>query len=297
MRALYINLSHVITFLYVAELKSYRIAAERLFITQPAVSMQIKAFEKQFGVKLFHLKNRELSLTDTGKKILPLARELYETAFTCENFLNGVNNAEKGELHLGVARTLNLFIAHYISIFRKNFPGVKIIIHEGSSKKILEELESFTYDLAVVAHYYEKNPKIQTEFISEEDMIFAASPLHPLANKERIPISKLNGENFILQGEGSGTRMNILRIFKEEHIKPNIVTEVDNLQTIKRLVSQNKGISLMYPPLIEKELKEGSIAKISIDRKIPIKIEVAFCKRTLTSPLTMAFLETLKNSS
>ncbi len=296
MRALHINLSHIITFLYVAELKSYRTAAERLFITQPAVSMQIKAFEKQFGVKLFHSKNRELSLTDTGKKILPLARELYKTAFTCENFLNGINNAEKGELHLGVARTLNLFIAHYISIFRKSFPGVKIIIHEGSSKKILEELENFTYDLAVVAHY-EKNPNIQTEFISEEDMIFAVSPLHPLANKKRIPISKLDGEKFILQGEGSGTRMNILKIFQEENINPNIVTEADNLQTIKKLVSQNKGISLMYPPLIEKELKEGSITKIFIDRKIPIKIEVAFCKRTLTSPLTLAFLEVLKNSS
>lgn len=296
MRALHINLTHIITFLYVAELKSYRAAAEQLFISQPAVSMQIKAFEKQFGTKLFHLKNRKLSLTDVGKKILPLAQELYATAFTCENFLNGINNTEKGELHLGVARTLNLFIDHYLSIFRKNFPGVKIIIHEGSSKKILEELENFTYDLAVVAHY-ERKPKIHTEFISEEDMIFAASPLHPLANKKKVPISELDGENFILQGEGSGTRMNILRIFKEEHIKPNIVTEVDNLQTIKRLVSQNKGISLMYPPLIEKELKEGSITKIFIDRKIPIKIEVAFFKRTLTSPLTLAFLEILKNNN
>lgn len=91
--------------------------------------------------------------------------------------------------------------------------------------------------------------------------------------------------------------MNILKIFQEENINPNIVTEADNLQTIKKLVSQNKGISLMYPPLIEKELKEGSITKIFIDRKIPIKIEVAFCKRTLTSPLTLAFLEVLKNSS
>lgn len=293
MKTLRINLSHIITFLYVAELKSYKDAAEQLFITQPAVSMQIRAFEKQFNVKLFKSRNRELTLTNVGEKIFPLARELYKTAFTCEDFLNNIMEMEKGELHLGVARTLSLFIAHYVSIFRKKFPDIKIVIHEGSSKKTLEELKNFSYDVAVVAHY-EQDPKVHTEFISEEEMIFAASPLHSLAHKNKVSITKLDGENFILQGEGSGTRMNILKIFEKENIKPNIVTEVDNLQTIKRFVMQNKGISLMYPPLIEKELQEGSIVKIPINKKIPIKIEIAFLEKTLTSPLVTAFLEVLK---
>lgn len=293
MRTLRINLSHIITFLYVAELKSFKDAAEQLFITQPAVSMQIKAFEKQFGVKLFHLKNRGLTLTKVGEQILPLARTLYETAFTCEGYLDDVRKMEKGELHLGVARTLNLFIAHYVFIFRNKFPGVRIVIHEDSSKEILEGLKNFMYDLAVVAHC-EDDPKIYTECITKEEMVFAVSPLHPLANKNKVSITELDGEKFILQGEGSGTRTNILTFFKEYNITPKIVTEVDNLQTIKRFVMQDKGISLMYPPLIDKELGDGSIAKISIDKKISIIIESAILDKTLTSPLVTAFLETLK---
>lgn len=296
MRTLRINLSHIITFLYVAELKSYKDAAEQLFITQPAVSMQIKAFEKQYGIKLFRSKNRALTLTKVGEQILPLARTLYETAFTCEDYLDDVRKLEKGELHLGVARTLNLFIANYVFIFRKKFPGVRVVIHEDSSKKILEGLKNFVYDLAVVAHC-EDDPKIYTECILEEEMVFVVSPLHPLAKKNRVSITELDGEKFILQGEGSGTRANILTIFKENSITPNIVTEVDNLQTIKRFIMQNRGISLMYPPLIEKELGEGSIAKIPIDRKISITIESAFLDKTLTSPLVTTFLEILKMST
>ena len=294
MKALHINLSHIITFLHVAESKSYRKAADQLFITQPAVSMQIRAFERQFDIKLFCSKNRTLTLTEVGEKILPLARELYKTAYTCESFLNDIKNIVKGKLQLGVARTLNLFIAHYVSIFRKKFPGVRIVIQEGSSKEILKGLENFAYNIAIVSHY-EQNPKIHTEFISEEEMVFVASPIHPLTNKTRVSLKELNGENFILQGEGSGTRMNILKVFEEENIKPNIIAEVDNLQTVKRLVVQNRGISLMYPPLVSEELKNGRVAKISIDKKIPIKVEVAFLEKSLTSPLITAFRDVLKN--
>lgn len=293
MKPLRINLSHLITFLFVAKFKSFRKASEHLFITQPAVSMQIRCFERQFGMKLFLKKDRELILTKTGGKILPLAEEIYNSAITCERFLTDIYKIAGGELRIGVSRTLNMFIAKYISIFKEKFPGVKTIIEEGSTKNLLSGVEKHSYDVAVLAHY-PHSAKIDTVQISKEEMIFASSPYHPLAKREAIPISDLSGEKFILPGEGSGTRIKILKIFEEKKIKPMFVAEIDNPQTIKKLVIENRGISLMYPAIIKDELECGKISKIPVDRKIYIAVEAAYIAKSLISPVIKAFLDVLE---
>ena len=292
MRPPRINLSHLITFYFVAKLKSYREASEQLFITQPAVSMQIRAFERQFGIKLFTRKDRELTLTKTGEEIFPLAEELYNSAISCEKFLTDIKNYEEGELKLGVSRTLSLFITKYITIFKERFPGIKIILNEGSTKDIMNGLENFSFDLAIVSQYPHSS-KIKTRKLSEEEMIFVSSPESPLSEKKELRVADLDGENFILPGTGSGTRMNILRIFEEENISPRIVAEVDNPQTIKRLVMGNRGISLMFPPLIEEELKKGLIVRLPIRGKISIDVELAYNAKPPTPPKIKAFLEIL----
>ena len=293
MRPPRINLSHLITFYFVARLKSYKEASKRLFITQPAVSMQIRAFERQFGVKLFVRKDKELLLTKTGEKIFPLAEELYNSAISCEKFLTNIKNFEVGELKLGVSRTLNLFITKYISTFKERFPGIKIILHEGSTKEIMHGLENFSYDIAIVSKYPHSS-KIETKKLSEEEMIFVSSPESPLAKKKDLQLTDFNGENFILPGTGSGTRMNILRIFDREKISPNIVAEVDNPQTIKKLVMENKGISLMFPPLIEEELQKGLIKKLPIKGEIVIDVELAYNAKPPIPPHVKAFIEISK---
>ncbi len=296
MRPPRINLSHLITFYFVAKLKSYREASERLFITQPAVSMQIRAFERQFGIKLFVKKGRELTLTKTGKEIFPLAEELYNSAISCEKFLTDIKNYEEGELKLGVSRTLSLFITKYISIFKERFPGIRIILNEGSTHDIIKGLENFSFDIAIISQYPHSS-KIKTRKLSEEEMIFVSSPESPLAQKKDLRVAELDGENFILPGTGSGTRMNILRIFEREHISPYIVAEVDNPQTIKRLVMENKGISLMFPPLLEDELKRRLIVKLPIREKIVIDVELAYNAKPPIPPKIKAFQEILTSSA
>jgi len=88
--------------------------------------------------------------------------------------------------------------------------------------------------------------------------------------------------------------MNILRIFDRENISPNIIAEVDNPQTIKRLVMENKGISLMFPPLIEEELKKGLIVKLPIKGKIVIDVELAYNTKPPIPPHVKAFIEISK---
>lgn len=88
--------------------------------------------------------------------------------------------------------------------------------------------------------------------------------------------------------------MNILRIFDRENISPNIIAEVDNPQTIKRLVMENKGISLMFPPLIEEELKKGFIVKLPIKGKIVIDVELAYNAKPPIPPHVKAFIEISK---
>jgi DNA-binding transcriptional LysR family regulator len=293
MKPLRINISQLITFLFVAKYKSYREASEQLFITQPAVSMQIRSFERQFGMKLFLRKDRELVLTEAGKKILPLAEEIYNSALSCERFLSDINRICGGELRLGVSRTLNLFIARHISVFKEKFPSVKIILKEGSTKTILTGLEKYAYDVAVLSPY-PHSQKISTIQLSREEMIFVGSPSHPFINRKKVTLSELSGTNFILPGEGSGTRMKILKLFENEGIKPKFVAEIDNPETIKKLVMGNKGISLMFPPLIKNELEEGKIAKIPVDKEIYIPVEVAYVKKSLISPVIKAFLDVLE---
>lgn len=228
-----VSTDHLITFYFVAEGKSFRLASELLCLSQPTVLLHIKALEAGFGVKLIHVKKKRVTLTEAGEALFPYARELYRQAKHAEMCLQ---TFREETLRIGVATTLSPTVTTVAGLFWELFPHVKVIIREGPTYKIVEETSNMLHDLAVVANLDYGIPELEAIEVSRgHKMIFVASPADPLTLEDELKLTALNGHPLVLPVEKSANRVILLSTLEEKKIVPVIVAEVDNIEVAKSL--------------------------------------------------------------
>ena len=287
-----VNLDNLIAFLLVAKEKSFSGAAARLFLTQPAVTTKIKCLEKQFGVKLFVSTTKDLQLTDVGKSILPLAEEIYERSKEIEHLMASYKDSKKGVLRLGAARSVSqTYLPPLINVFSEHFPNIQISLTEGPSHEIIQKLSDFKCDLGIIPKV-PLSQKFVAHTISSEKMEFVASGGHPLAHKTHIPVEQLLRQPFIIQGEGSATRINLLDMFEKYNIVPAIALEAENQEMIKKFLLAGKGIALIFPAVVQEELKKGLLRVLNVESPHTfIDVQIVFLAGPALSPSARGFTE------
>jgi len=288
-----INVQQLISFYSVAKEQSFSAASEKLFITQPAVTQQIKALEVQFGVKLINVKRKRVHLTKAGERLFDYAKEVINHLTLVENFLKSytVNN-----LQIGVAFTLTLYLTPIIDKFKELYPSVKVVVREGPSLKLIEDLLDFKLDICLVGTLREMNKKLQVLRIPQvERVVLVANPSYPLAKKRQVKWEDLVDYPLIIPPEGSIARERILEHFRSRNLNPLIGAEVDNVECAKELTRQKKGLALMFLPNIKKELALRKLKIIPVaDSEIKIGIDIARNKEMGFSPLSNAFLSVIE---
>jgi DNA-binding transcriptional LysR family regulator len=289
------NLQHVISFYFLAKERSFSAASEKLFITQPAVTQQIRALEFQFGVKLVNVKKKRVYLTKAGQRFFAYAEELFNHATMTENFLKSyrLNN-----LHVGISTTMLVWLMGIIDRFKELYPSVQVSVREGPSLVLVEELLDFKHDICVVGTLTKPDKKLRMiRFPKMELMVFVASSDYPLAKGCAVKWEELTHHPLILQSEGSLSREIVLQHFRSRRLAPLIGAEVDNIECVKRLAHQKKGIALMFLPNIADEIAEGTLTAIPVeDCEIQLGIDVVMNKETALSPVAEAFLKILKEN-
>ncbi len=287
------NVQQLISFYFVAKEKSFSAASVKLFITQPAVTQQIKALERQFGVKLINVKRKRAYLTKAGERLLDYAEEVINYLTLAENFLRSyaVNN-----LQIGVAFTLTPYLTPIIDKFKELYPHVKIAVREGPSLKLIEDLLNFKLDICLVGTLAEINEKLQVLHIPPvEQVVLVANPSYPLSKKREVKWKDLVAHPLIIPPEGSIARERILEHFRNRNLNPLIGAEVDNIECAKELARQKKGVALMFLPNIKKELALRKLKIIPVtDSEIKIGIDIARNKETSFSPLSNALLSIIE---
>jgi DNA-binding transcriptional LysR family regulator len=293
MRSTQINLQHVISFYFLAKEKSFSTASEKLFITQPAVTQQIRALELQFGVKLVNVKKKRVYLTKAGEKLFDIAGELLNQAITAENFLKGyrLNN-----LHIGIAGTLMVYLMDIIDKFKELYPSMQVTVRQGPSLVLVEELLDFRHDICIIGTLAKADEKLRIFRIPKvERMVFVASPESGLAGGHRVTWEDLIHHPLIIQSEGSLAREIVLQHFRSRGLKPLIGAEVDNIECAKKLAEQKKGIALMFLPNIREEITKGTLTIIPVeDSEIRLGIDILMNKETASSAVMDAFLNIIK---
>ena len=290
-----LNFNQLRTFYYAAKNLNFTAAASELFITQPAVTAQVKSFEEFCNLKLFKKKGRKLHLTDEGQALFDYAEKVFKYEKEILNVIDDMKELKRGDLRLGTTKTYaRYFMPFLISSFRKAYPHIKIHLDEGSSRDMIYSLVDLKNEVAVIAKA-EDHPDVSFFPFSREEMVMIASIDHPLATKKAVSFRQLAQEPFIMKEDGSGTQKLVESLFARENCEPNLLMETSNTEFIKQLVMRGEGISFLVKEAVDAEIKEGRLTTIPLKgSKVFLDVSIAYLKKQVLSPAAEAFVDTLR---
>ncbi len=288
------NLNQLRIFFESAKELNFSRAAEHLYISQPAVSAQIKQFEEMLRIHLFNKVGHKLYLTESGKVLFDYARRIFDLEHEAENVLNEIKEIRKGNLHVGTTRIYARYLMpNYISAFHALFPGVSIHLSEGSSVEMIQSLFNMKNDFVIVAST--DYPKFLNSIaFGQEEVLLVVCADHSLAQKGFITLKELANIPLIMREEGSGTRKVVMDMFKNVALSPTILYEASNLEFIKELLARGEGASFIVRPAVEKELSQGILKEIRIeDVTLRMNANIVYLDDKGLSKIAQAFINTV----
>jgi len=287
-----INLNHLRIFYYAAREKNLTKAAETLFLTQPAVTMQIKALEQHLEVPLFRKRGKFLELTDEGTVLFKYAEKIFGVVDEMEHSFKGFASLAHGSLVIGTTRSFARYLMPgLLSGYQQKFPGIKVSLEVGSSREIAEGVAAFKYDLAIIGRIPLPS-KVKAIPFKPEEFCVVVSPDHPLAKRGTVSWQELEKEPIIIREPGSGSRHLMLSFLASRGVKPSVLVEAGSVEFIKEYVIPSRGLSFLYKPEIEREAKMGLLKPLKlVDGPIYIETIIVVPDGVSLSPPSRAFLE------
>ncbi|MGD8961115.1 MAG: LysR family transcriptional regulator [Desulfobacterales bacterium] len=290
-----LNLNQLRAFYQVAKCQNVSLAARQLFVSQPAVTAQVKLFEESCGLKLFKKKGRNLILTDEGKTLFDFSRKIFEYEKKIEDAVTQMKALKKGNLKLGSARTYaRYFMPFLLTGFRDAFPDIKIHLDEGSSREMIYSLIELKNEVVIIAKA-DDHPNIAFIPFSQEELVLILSPNHRLASQDSISFEQIAEEPIIMKDSGSGTRKLVDDLFLNNGVTPNVLMETGDAEIIKLLVQHGEGISFLVKEAVAIELQEKKLVSVPFKAEtIFLDVTIAYLKNQPLSPLAQAFLDSLQ---
>lgn len=291
-----INLNQLRAFYQVAKCQNVSVAAKHLFVSQPAVTAQVKIFEETCGLKLFKRKGRNLYLTDEGKTLYDFACKIFEYEKKIEDAVEQMKELKQGTLRLGSAKTYaRYFMPFLLTGFRDAYPAIKIHLDEGSSLEMFHSLIDLKNEVVILAKT-DDNPDIAFIPFSREELVLILPPNHRLANKGSISFEQLSEESIIMKDPGSGTRRLVDDLFAQNNCTPNVLIETSDAEIIKLMVQHGEGVSFLVREAVALELQGGKLTTVKLkDQDIFLDVSIAYLKNQPLSPPAQVFLKSLEN--
>ena len=264
-----INLEYYKSFYYVAKYNKISVAAEKLFVSQPAVTQTIQKLEEQLGTTLFARTKKGMELTEPGKKLYELISDSVEMLDNVEYRFGKYENLEEGIIKIRTgSNAAKLVLYDALEKFSKDYPNIKIEIATGAPNESMEMLHRGTIDMVIVYLPYEmeyNNFKV-TEF-DKKEYVFAMSKKYFEDNKVKVKkIEDLNNYSLIVPKKNSAIR----RMFDKEF--KNRITEfhyeIAQEQMKKEFIMRDMGIGFIIKDEIKKELKEGKVIMVDLPNTI-----------------------------
>ena len=257
------TLKQIQTFLEVARQGSVSKAAERLFVTQPAVSMQIRQLEDAFGLALLEPAGRNIRLTHAGEAFLRHAQAAMGQLKDLEAQMADHVGLKRGRIDLAVVSTAKYFIPMLLVRFGKLFEGINVQLKIDNRENVLGMLARNEADLVVMGRAPADLDCEAVPFATNPLSIVAA-PDHPLVRRKQLPFSVLGDYRFVVREDGSGTRAAMERLFAQHKTALNVEMEMPSNETIKQAVMAGMGLSFLSLRTVRHELASGHIALVDI---------------------------------
>ena len=283
------TLKQLQTFIEVAREKSVSRAAERLYVTQPAVSMQIRQLEEAFGLALIEPAGRNIQLTHAGQEFLVHAIAALGKLKDLEASMAELVGAKKGRIELGIVSTAKYFVPMLLVRFNKLVPGIDIVLHIDNRENILTMLSRNELDLVVMGRAPATLDCEATPF-ADNPMGIIAPPDHTLVRRKRMAFDVLKDSPLVVREQGSGTRAAMERLFEQHDVAMRVAMEMPSNETIKQAVMAGMGLSFLSLRTVRHELAAGYLALLDISG-MPIvgKWYVTHLSQKKLSPAAQAF--------
>lgn len=252
------------TFLEVARELSISHAAEKMHVTQPAVSMQMRQLEDAVGMPLYEQIGRKIRLTDAGQDFQQYVIGAIAQLKQLEDAMAERRGLKKGRVELAIVSTAKYFVPMLLVLFRKKFPAIEVVLQIHNRESIMSLLTRNEIDLVIMGHTPDTIECAATAFATNPMGIISA-PGHPLSRRRHAPLAILNDQEFVVRESGSGTRQLMERLFAEHKINPHIVMEMPSNETIKQAVMAGMGLSFLSLRTIRHELASGHLVLLDIE--------------------------------
>ncbi|WP_105956427.1 LysR family transcriptional regulator [Apilactobacillus quenuiae] len=252
-----------ITFQILSKTKSYTKTAKKLFVTQPAVTQQIKSLENELKLKLVKYKQPKLEITEDGQK---LAEFISNIDVQSNKFIHKLKETpKKRKLVFGSTRSVAIFMTpNIIKKLEPQFHNVECIVT--NTDEILKMIDNGKIDFAILEGNFDKQ-KYSYHIIKNEQFICVAGKDNPLSGHKQFAIQEILNQNLLLREVGSGTRFIFANWLESLNITENDFNKVINVNeptVINYLLQNGLGISFMYKSLAEKEIKAEHLKEIKI---------------------------------
>ncbi|MDY6944646.1 MAG: LysR substrate-binding domain-containing protein [Pseudomonadota bacterium] len=239
------NLRDLRYFVALADTKHFGKAAERCFVSQPTLSAQLKKLENYLGVQLIERQPRRVTLTETGVKILPLARRILQESDEIISLARNEHDPLSGKLKLGLIPTIGPYLLPLVARrLRKQLPQLKLMLYEYQTHQLLEKLRDGEIEVAILALPVQMDGLEARELYHEEFNV-AVPNNHPLAKKSSIKLDDLAGESLLLLEDGHCLRDQALDVCSRIDVKENEDYRATSLETLRQMVAAGLGITLM----------------------------------------------------
>lgn len=245
--------------------RSFSKAAEDNGISQSAVSQTIQQLEEHLGVRLIDRSKRPFVLTPQGECYHRGCRRLLGEMEALEDEVRALNDEVVGRVGVASIYSIGLHqLTAHLKSFLERFPQAKVQLEYHHPSRVNDLVENGMIDFGFVA-YPRSTRTVTATLWQEEPMVLVCAPDHPLAAEETIDFRHLDGADFVAFAPDLSVRKELDRLFNRFSIAPRITMELDNIETIKRAVEINAGVSLLPAPTVEREIGLGLLAVVELN--------------------------------
>lgn len=292
-----ISLRKLEIFVRVAEEEHVTRAAERLLISQSAVSMALAELEREGGGPLFVRRGRRLVLNERGRGLLPEAREILQRVNAFEHLLRESDVEPVGEIRIGASTTIgNYLLPSLVAEFSKRYPRARALLQVGNTRQIETALERGELELGLIegpSH----SPTLDALFWRDDELVVIVGGNHPWARRKELDAAGLKNADWIIREKGSGTREVFEEAMKDFVEKPQPRLELGHTEAIKKAVEAGLGIGCLSRLAVQRELDNGWLVELKSPLRLARPLSILLPENGYRGNLTRACLDLLREGA
>lgn len=265
------QLSQLAYFVAVAEEGSFTRAAERVGVAQPSLSQQVKALESDLGAQLVHRKRGKVGLTASGETLLPVARRMLADAETARREIRELAELGRGRIRLGATPSLCTgLLPGVLADYRRKYPGIDIVVHEGGSRGLEDELVQGGLDLALVIDArLENDPELETvPFLTEELVVISRHQDPSPTRRSRMRIAELKGIPLVMFRPGYDLRETTVAACRAAGFEPTFAIEGGEMDAVLEFVQAGLGLAVVPGMVVRDRFRVTRIGTPSLHRTV-----------------------------